>query len=112
VHIFYGVLYGLIGQALSFLQLQASIKFNWQDKYFWLILLVGIPNTWVYFQSVSHFILAFDGSVWESRLLGFAIGVFVFAVMGWLMFSEPMTSKTVVSLLLALCIVLIQVLWR
>ena len=111
-NIFYGVLYGIIGQTLSFLQLQASIKFNWQEKYLWLILLIGVPNIWVYMQSVNHFILAFNGSVWESRLLGFAIGVAVFALMGWLMFSEPVTSKTVVSLLLALCIVLIQVLWR
>lgn len=112
MHIFYGIVYGLIGQILSFLQLQASIKFQWQERYLWLILLAGIPNTWIYFQSVNHFISAFNGSVWESRLLGFAIGVFVFAVMGWLVFSEPMTSKTAVSLLLALCIVLIQVLWR
>ena len=111
-HIIYGVLYGILGQALSFMQLQASIKFNWQEKYMWLILLVGVPNIWVYLQSVNHFIIAFNGSVWESRLLGFAIGVGVFVFMGWLMFSEPFTAKTGVSLLLALCIVLIQVLWR
>jgi multidrug transporter EmrE-like cation transporter len=111
-HILYGVFYGVIGQTLSFLQLQASIKYGWQEKYLWLVLLVGIPNIWVYMQSVNHFIIAFNGTLWESRLLGFAIGVAVFAVMGWLLFSEPMTSKTAVSLLLALCIVLIQVLWR
>lgn len=111
-NLLYGVLYGILGQTLSFLQLQASIKYGWQEKYLWLILLVGIPNTWVYMQSVNHFIIAFNGTLWESRLLGFAIGVAVFAVMGWLLFSEPMTSKTAVSLLLALCIVLIQILWR
>lgn len=73
---------------------------------------MGIPNVWVYLQSIQYFITAFEGSLWESRLLGFAIGVLVFAVMGWLMFSEPMTPKTAVSLILAFCIVLIQVLWR
>lgn len=111
-NILLGVAYGIVGQALSFLQLQASIKYGWTEKYMWLILLMGVPNVWVYLQSVNHFIMAFDGSLWESRILGFCIGVTMFALMGWFMFSEPLTSKTVVSLLLALCIVLIQVLWR
>lgn len=104
--------YGIVGQILSFLQLQASIKYGWQEKYLWVILLLGIPNVWVYLQSVNHFISAFNGSLWESRILGFSIGVAIFALMGWLMFSEPFSSKTVVSLMLAFCIVLIQVLWR
>lgn len=111
-NLLWGILYGLFGQILSFMQLQASIKYGWTEKYLWLILLLGVPNVWVYLQSVNHFIIAFNGTLWESRLLGFAIGVVVFAFMGWLMFSEPMTGKTAVSLLLALCIVLIQVLWR
>lgn len=107
-----GVAYGVVGQILSFLQLQASIKYGWTEKYLWLILLLGIPNVWVYLQSVNYFIAAFNGSLWESRILGFCIGVVMFALMGWMLFSEPLTSKTVVSLLLAFCIVLIQVLWR
>ena len=111
-NLLYGILYGTIGQFLSFMQLQASIKYGWHQKYFWLILLVGVPNTWVYMKSVNHFITAFDGEIYPSRLLGFSIGITVFAFMGWLLFNEVITAKTVVCLLLAVCIVLIQVLWR
>lgn len=111
-HLISGILYGLIGQILSFMQLQGSIKYGWTEKYLWIILLVGIPNTWLYMQSVGHFISAFNGSLWESRILGFSIGVIVFATMGWLLFGETINIKTAVSLLLALTIVLIQVLWK
>ena len=111
-HLVSGILYGLVGQILSFMQLQGSIKYGWTEKYFWIILLVGVPNTWFYMQSVNHFISAFDGSIWESRILGFSIGVIVFATMGWLLFNETMTMKTGVSLILGLCIMLIQIFWK
>lgn len=111
-HLIYGIIYGLFGQILSFMQLQGSIKYGWTEKYLWIILLVGIPNTWLYMQSVGHFISAFNGSLWESRILGFSIGVIVFAVMGWLLFGESMTMKTAVSLILGLCIMLIQIFWK
>lgn len=111
-HLISGILYGLIGQILSFMQLQGSIKYGWTEKYLWIILLVGIPNTWLYMQSVSHFISAFNGELYPSRLLGFAIGIIVFSLMGWILFSEGITVKTFVCLLLASAIVLIQILWK
>jgi EamA domain-containing membrane protein RarD len=94
------------------MQLQASIKYGWTEKYLWIILLVGMPNTWLYMQSVNHFITAFNGSLWESRILGFSIGVMVFAAMGSILFGETLSAKTGVSLLLAACIVLIQIFWK
>ena len=94
------------------MQLQGSIKYGWTEKYLWIILLVGIPNTWLYMQSVHHFITAFNGSLWESRILGFSIGIIVFAAMGWVLFGELISAKTGISLLLACCIVLIQIFWK
>lgn len=111
-NLLYGILYGTLGQLMSFMQLQASIKYGWHEKYLWVIMLLGIPNTWVYVKSVNHIILAFDGEIYPSRLLGFSIGIVVFAIMGWLLFNETLTAKTAVCLLLAACIVLIQVTWK
>ena len=42
------------------------------------------------------------------RLIGFAIGTIVFAIMSILLFGEPITPKTGVCLFLAFCILLIQ----
>lgn len=111
-NLIWGIFYGFFGQILSFMQLQGSIKYGWTEKYLWIILLIGIPNTWLYMQSVNHFISAFNGSIWESRIIGFSIGVIVFALMGFVLFSETINMKTAISLLLAACIVMIQIFWR
>jgi len=41
--IIYGILFGVLGQMGSFLQLQGAIKYGWYEKYMWLILLMSVP---------------------------------------------------------------------
>ena len=108
----YGVLYGVIGQILSFIQLQGGIKWGWTDKFSWALMLLGFPISWAFMKSVQHFITAFHGEIYPSRINGFVIGITVFAIMGWFLFKEGITAKTAVCLLLSLFIILIQVLWK
>jgi hypothetical protein len=111
-HFVLGVLYGIIGQVISFIQLQAGIKWGWTDKFGWALMFLGLPISWSFMKSVQHFILAFNGEIYPSRILGFAVGIAVFGVMGWVLFKEGITPKTGVCLLLSLTIILIQVLWK
>jgi hypothetical protein len=108
----YGVLYGIIGQVLSFIQLQAGIKWGWTEKYGWALMLLGFPISWAFMKSVHNFILAFDGQSWPSRLLGFGIGVIVFTILAWFLFKEGISLKTSICLFLAFCIILIQMFWK
>ena len=108
----YGILFGLIGQIGSFLQLQGSIKLGWLPKYMWLVLLASIPLSWCYIKSVEYFIAYFDGQLWPSRLLGFGLGIAVFSIMSLVLFKEPFTQKTIVCLILGFSIILIQILWK
>lgn len=108
----YGVLYGIIGQFLSFIQLQAGIKWGWTEKYSWALMLLGLPISWAFMKSVHNFILAFDGQSWPSRLLGFGIGVIVFTILAWFLFKEGVTLKTLICLFLALGIILVQIFWK
>ncbi len=62
--------------------------------------------------SVKHFVAAYDGQIWPSRLIGFGIGVVVFSLMSHWLFKEPFTLKTLVCLGLGSLIVLIQILWK
>lgn len=107
-----GVLWGIIGQVLSFIQLQGSIKWGWTNKYSLAIMFIGLPISWSFMKSVQHFILAFNGEIYPSRILGFAVGIVVFGIMGWVLFREGINPKTAVCLLLSLVIILIQVLWK
>jgi multidrug transporter EmrE-like cation transporter len=107
-----GSVYGILAQILTFLQLQGNIKYNWFQKAPILTLLVGIPMAYLYIKSVENFVLAYDGQVWPSRLLGFGIGMIVFGVMSYTMFDEPVTLKTTTCLALSVSIILVQILWK
>mgnify|MGYP006268749539 CR=1 FL=1 len=111
-NLIYGILYGVLGQVGSFLQLQGGIKYGWYPKYLWASMLAAVPLSWGYLKSVQYFVKAFNGEIWPSRLLGFSIGIIVFTLMSSFMFKEPLTLKTIVCLLLGFSIVAIQVLWR
>jgi len=108
-YLIYGMLYGSIGQAIVFLQLQGSVKYGWYDKYPILVLLCAIPSSWMFLKSVQYLIQFFDGEVWPGRFIGFSLGVVVFAIMSHYMFAEPFTQKTMISILLAIGIMATQI---
>ena len=105
-------MYGLLGQIGSFMQLQGAMKLGWYPKYFWPVLLMSVPLSWLYIKSVEHFVAAFDGQLWPSRLIGFGLGITIFSIMSHFMFKEPLTPKTLVCVGLGLIIIAIQVIWK
>ena len=107
-----GFIYGLIAQVITFLQLQGQLKYDILKNNTWFVVLLGLPISYLFMISVKHFVTAFDGQIWPSRLIGFGIGVVVFSLMSSWLFKEPMTLKTLVCLGLGTLIVLIQILWK
>jgi hypothetical protein len=113
LNLVYGILYGIVGQVLSFIQLQAGVRWGWTEKYTIPLMLLGLPISWVFMKSVQNFILAFHGDgAWGSRLAGFGIGVIVFSILSWILFKEGITFKTTTCLILSLAIILIQIFWK
>lgn len=112
MHLFLGFLYGLIAQALTFIQLQGPLKWDVMKQHRNWVILMGLPISWLFMNSVRHFVIAFDGTIWPSRLIGFAIGIFVFTIMAQVLFSEGLSLKTIVCLILGLGILAIQLLWK
>jgi multidrug transporter EmrE-like cation transporter len=107
-----GFLYGLMAQILTFVQLQGQFRFQWAKDNPMYMALMGVPLSLLYLQSVKHLVLHFEGQLWPSRLLGFAIGAIVFTAMSWAWFKEPLSLKTLMCLGLALCIMTIQLFWK
>jgi hypothetical protein len=109
------LLFGLgltcIGHVLSFIQLQGQFKYEWMKNNLFFSALLGVPISYLYIISVKYVVDAFDGDIWPSRLLGFAMGAIVFAIMSKCWFDEPFTFKTGICLSLAACIVCIQM-WK
>jgi ABC-type enterochelin transport system permease subunit len=112
MNIIWGILWGLAAQVVTFIQLQGQLKYQWMKDYTWVVVLMGIPISFMFMQSVKYFVEGFDGQIWPSRLIGFGIGVIVFTLMSELLFKEPFTAKTGVCLFLGLCIIAIQVFWK
>jgi hypothetical protein len=107
-----GILYGIVGQIITFLQLQGNVKYGWYEKYPIIILLSSIPSTWFYVKSVDNFVQAFDGQIWPSRMIGFGIGIIIFVTLSMILFKEPITIKTLICLILAVAILCIQIFWK
>lgn len=107
-----GFFYGLIAQVITFMQLQGQMKYSILKNNTWFVVLLGLPISYLFMISVKHFVAAYDGQIWPSRLIGFGIGVVVFGLMSHWLFKEPFTLKTLICLGLGSLIVLIQILWK
>lgn len=108
----YGIIFGVLAQIISFFQLQGQLKYDALKNNMWFLVLMGIPISFLFIMSVKNLVLAYDGQIWPSRLIGFGVGVIVFIAMSEIMFREPMTTKTVTCLILALAIILVQLFWK
>ena len=84
----------------------------WSDKIIfnspYYVMIVGAllsPIFWYATKfSYGHF-----GQFWNIRLMGFGAGTIVFGIMTWTLQHEAPTLKTIICLLLASAIVLIQI---
>lgn len=112
VKILLATLFMTLGQIGSFMQLQGSIKYGWAEKYMWIMLLSGIPISYLYIKSVNLYVQGFGGQIWPSRLIGFALGVVIFTILSSILFQENMNLKTIICLILAFTIVAVQVFWK
>jgi hypothetical protein len=107
-----GVLLTIFGQILVFLQIQGSIRYPLFQENKILVLIMGIPVTWIFIESVKYIVKWSDGEIWPSRIFSFSIGVIVFAIMSNLLFNETVSLKTGVCIFLSIIILSIQILWK
>ncbi len=103
-----GIFFGIIAQIVVFFQLQGPMKYAWFKNHYWLVVLLGIPASMFFMYSVKNMVIAYNGQMWPSRLIGFSIGAIVFTYFSWSLFNEPITTKTLICLLLSFTILGIQ----
>lgn len=106
-----GFLFGAVAQIGTFFQLQGPLKYEWFKNNYWINVMLGIPISMLFMYSVKNLVIAFEGQMWPSRLIGFSIGAVVFAFFSWIIFKEPMTIKTIICLILAIMIMVLQLFW-
>jgi hypothetical protein len=107
-----GLLYGVLAQILTFVQLQGQFRYPWMKDNPLIMAAFGFPLSFLFLMSVKHMVTYFEGQLWPSRLVGFAVSVVVFTFMSWIWFREPITLKTGICLILSLAIMGVQIFWK
>ena len=101
-----------IGQTLAFFQLQSQFLWSWAKNNPILVAILGIPISLLLIYFTKYCASAFNGEVWPGRLIGFAVGAIIFALMSHFLLKEPMNTKTMVCLGLAASILTVQIFWK
>lgn len=111
-NLLYGIFLMVIAQILTFYQIQGPLKIAFFKNNYWFAILMGIPLSILYVESVKQIVTYYDGLVWPGRLIGFGVGVIVFGIFSYYVFNETLTTKTLLCLLLSLGIIAIQHFWK
>ena len=102
----------ILAQTLVWLQLNGQFVWDSFKKYEWVLILWGLPISWLFLEATRYGVSAFDGLLWPQRFLAFACGIIIFSLLTWVLKGEGINTKTLISLCLATCLVLIQILWK
>ena len=102
----------LIGQILVWIQLNGPLLWDWAKTWKWLLIFMGIPITWIFMEATSAIVTGFGGLFWPGRFISFVAGIIIFTAMTYMFREEAINLKTTVSLLLAFCLIIVQLFWK
>jgi len=110
--IFTSFLLFAIGQLVVWFQVNGPIIWPLAKQYRWILLLLGIPITYIFMKATESAVIGFSGEFWPARFVSFVVGIFIFSVLTWVFRGEGINIKTAVSLCLAVTIIFIQLFWK
>ena len=111
-NILFCILIFLVAQTLVWLQLNGQFVWESFRKYEWVLILFGIPISWLFLESTRYGVAGFNGLLWPQRFLAFSTGIIIFTVLTWYLKGEGITMKTLVSLGLAFLLSIVQIFWK
>ena len=95
----WGSLSFLLAHIITWFQLNGQFKWEWFREHEWVMVLIGIPISYLYILGTKYTVLGFDGLLWPTRFVGFGIGMIIYAILVSYFFDEGINSKTAISLL-------------
>jgi len=107
-----GIGFFLLAHIIVFFQLNGQFKWGWFKEHEWVMVIIGIPISFLYLWGTKYTVQGLDGLLWPTRFIGFGIGMIIYALGVSYFFNEGINAKTFISLGLAVLLVCIQVLWK
>ena len=109
----YGTLLFVIGQSLIWFQTNGQFIWPWFKRNpFMVSLIAGTGISYMFIIATRYVATYYDGLLWPGRFIAFGTGMVSFTLLTWYFLNEGLNMKTLVSLVLALCLVTIQILWK
>jgi len=110
-YIVISILLFIIGNVLVWYQLNSQLVWDWAkgNKSMWIMSLLGIPISLLFWLCTKWGYLGF-GNLWAVRWLAFGSSMLVFPLMTYFYLGEAITLKTLISIILALIIMILQLL--
>ena len=105
------ILLFIIGNVLVWYQLNSQLVWDWAkgNKSMWIMSLLGIPISLLFWLCTKWGYIGF-GNLWAVRWLAFGSSMLVFPLMTYFYLGETITLKTLISIILAIIIMLLQLL--
>ena len=108
----FGLLLFTAAHIITWFQLNGQFFSNWFKNNNFILVLFGIPISYAFILATKYVVEAFDGLLWPGRFIGFAIGIITFAYLTNQFMGEGINFKTLISLILAFLLVVVQVFWK
>ena len=109
----YGTLLFVIGQSLIWFQTNGQFIWPWFKRNpFMVSLIAGTGISYMFIIATRYVATYYDGLLWPGRFIALGTGMVSFTLLTWYFLNEGLNMKTLVSLVLALCLVTIQILWK
>jgi len=107
----YGISFFILGHTLGWFAGNSQFVWSyWQDKPILATILFGTPAGLAFWYGSKFCFEATGGELWSVRFLAAVFSYTVFPVMTWYFLNESMfTTKTMISVFLALSILFVQI---
>lgn len=107
-----GAIFYLVGQYITFLQLNGQFIWDWAKRNPLVMTLFGLPISYIFILATKYSVQGFDGLMWPQRFIGFATGMIIYAWGVSFYFNQSIDLKTSISLALSLILICIQLFWK
>ena len=107
-----GIILFVITHIIIWFQVNGQFVWPWAKDHPWTMAVLGLPISYVLIIATKYVVAGFDGLLWPGRLLGFGLGMIIMAILTLYILGEGISTKTLVSLTLAVTLVMLQVLWK
>ena len=107
-----GFIYFIVSATAIWFQTHAQFFNEWSKDNALLVAIPGFIISYWSIKGTENIAAAYDGAVWPARLIGFGVCIIIFSILTWLILGEKIEIKSAVCVLLAFCILIIQLFWK